>query len=109
MVFLCASTFISNSPAFSCFVLFSHGFVVFWSGIFLFCFLFVWGFLPTFKREKEGMELDVWEAEDLGGDEGGETVLRIHYRKKTVSIITGQEYLRVEPFCEDLELMDPFE
>lgn len=76
--FLCVSTFI-NTSAFSCCVLFSHGFVLFWSGIFV-LFLFLWDFLfgwfllgffmPIFEREKEGKELDVWEAEYLGGDEG---------------------------------------
>ena len=43
------------------------------------------------KKEKEGMELDGWRSwEHLGGDEGGETVIRI-YCKENMFLIKKLE------------------
>jgi hypothetical protein len=39
------------------------------------------------KREKKGIELDEWRSgEDLEGDEGGETVIRIHCYEEIFSV-----------------------
>ena len=50
-------------------------------------YVFLLACLFSKDREKEGKKLDIWRGgEDLGGNEGGETIIRIYHMKKVFSI-----------------------